>query len=420
MVSKIRHPQDIHRAIYYNEHKVEKGVANLLHAENFLKDADQLTVVEKKQRFDDLIALNQAVDLNTLHAIIGFAPGEQLAKEKLIAIANEYMERIGFGDQPYLVYQHTDAGHPHLHIVSTNIQGDGTRIEMNRIGIEKSEPARKAIEEKYGLVKAEGRKREKGKDDFPRKIIYGQTDTKRAITNVLEHLLPQYRYRSLPELNALLGLYNLRADRGDPGTRVYQHRGLLYHVLDEDGKKVSVPLKASAFHFKPGLDYLEKKFEENKTIDPSEKQVVKKAVDAAIGARPASLEAWVNLLRQEKIETVLYYNKEGKLYGMTFVHIGGRFVIKASDLRKGYSAGKILLQLGLDPQRPEKFSRKKEGPFAPKTEAEDASKPPIEHDLPGRSDLKKAFDLLFRPEGQEEKLPHDLSQDRKKKKKRKR
>jgi hypothetical protein len=31
------------------------------------------------------------------------------------------MDKIGFGDQPYLVYRHLDAGHPHIHIVTKTL-----------------------------------------------------------------------------------------------------------------------------------------------------------------------------------------------------------------------------------------------------------------------------------------------------------
>lgn len=64
------------------------------------------------------------------------------------------MDKIGFGDQPYLIYQHHDAGHPHIHITSINVQDNGKRIDMHNIGKDKSEPARKEIEEAFNLVKA--------------------------------------------------------------------------------------------------------------------------------------------------------------------------------------------------------------------------------------------------------------------------
>lgn len=86
-----------------------------------------------------------------VHISLNFHPGEKLTEETLKEIAHEYMERMGFGAQPYLVYQHFDAGHPHLHIVTTNIRRDGSRITLYRIGKYESESARQAIENKDGL-----------------------------------------------------------------------------------------------------------------------------------------------------------------------------------------------------------------------------------------------------------------------------
>ena len=57
------------------------------------------------------------------------------------------MEKIGFGEQPYLTYQHFDAGHPHIHIVSVKVRADGSRIDTQNIGRNQSEKARKEIEE---------------------------------------------------------------------------------------------------------------------------------------------------------------------------------------------------------------------------------------------------------------------------------
>ncbi|MBU0695419.1 MAG: relaxase/mobilization nuclease domain-containing protein, partial [Bacteroidetes bacterium] len=65
-----------------------------------------------------------------------------------------YMGRIGFSKQPYLIYQHQDAGHPHVHIVTTNIQSSGERISLHNLGKTKSEEARKIIEKSYNLIPA--------------------------------------------------------------------------------------------------------------------------------------------------------------------------------------------------------------------------------------------------------------------------
>jgi hypothetical protein len=110
------------------------------------------------ERMQDLIARNErAKKSNTLHISLNFDPSEKLAEGKLTQIARAYMEKIGFGSQPYLVYQHHDAGHPHIHILTTSIQPDGKRIDTYNIGRNQSENARKELEKSFGLIPAQGK-----------------------------------------------------------------------------------------------------------------------------------------------------------------------------------------------------------------------------------------------------------------------
>ncbi len=103
----------------------------------------------------NLNCLNKRATTKTLHVSLNFDPTERLSNDKLIGIASIYMEKIGFEEQPFLVYRHEDSGHPHIHIVSTTIRKDGSRINTHNIGRNQSEKARKEIEKLYGLVKAE-------------------------------------------------------------------------------------------------------------------------------------------------------------------------------------------------------------------------------------------------------------------------
>jgi len=420
MVTKIKTPVDINRPIHYNQHKVAEGLAKLIHAGNFLKDAPDLSLVEKKQRFAQLIALNQRVEYNALHIAAAFAPGENISLETMIEIACEFMDRIGFGGQPFLVYQHFDTAHPHLHIVTTNIRADGSSIDLNFIGRDKSEPARKAIEEKYGLVKAQQQKKTQAYQLKPvpvEKLQYGKRPTKQAITNALEYILDNYRYRSLPELNAILRLYNLKADAGQPGGRIRAHGGLLYQMLDEKGQGIGVPIKASSIYFKPGLKWLKVKFEDNRLIDPARINRVRSALDSVLQQRPRSWASFTDALGREQIAAVPYINRKKFLYGISFIDLDGKIVIKASDLGKAYSTRAILERLGLDTYLqpalhiPQKAAEQngKQLPLYPLNVPAKDLEPSHEHN--------EALDILFRPEEQAERLPYELSQKANKKKK---
>ena len=291
MVAKIIVSKSIGKALNYNEQKVQKGHAKCIHAENFPLEKNSMNFHDKLDRFNDLIAGNKRAASNSLHISLNFGPSENLSVKELIKIVNTYMEKIGFGDQPYLVYQHHDAGHPHVHIVTTNICEDGRRINTHNIGRNQSETARKEIEKDFGLVQA-STKHFREINRIPaieaEKIIYGKSETKRAITNVLDAVIKHYKYTSLPELNAILKQYNMLADRGHENSRTFKNGGLVYRVLDQQGNKVGVPIKASSIYNRPTLANLEKHFPENEEKRKPHRQSVKQRIDQAL-EKPESI-----------------------------------------------------------------------------------------------------------------------------------
>jgi len=309
-----------------------------------------LSFEQKINRLLNQAALNENVTRNAIHISLNFDPSEQIGQERLIAIANTYMEQIGLGDLPYLVYQHFDAGHPHLHVVSVKVRADGKRVDTQNIGRNQSETARKAIEIDFGLVKAEDSKNtEKYKQEpvnVP-KVQYGKIETKRAINNVLKAVLDSYKYSSLPELNALLKLYNINADRGGEGSNMYGNNGLSYRVLDDNGNKVGAAIKASAFFMKPTLKKLEANFQKNESLKDPLRKRVKNVIDMALLRNSKqSLQDLMKALEKEGIATVLRQNDEGRIYGITYVDHKAKVVFNGSDLGKQYSAKAILERCG--------------------------------------------------------------------------
>jgi len=344
MVAKITIPRSIEAALNYNEKKVQKGTAECLHAANYLSEAQNMNFYQKLNGFNSLNSLNERATTKTLHVSLNFDPSEKLSNDKLVEVANVYMDKIGFGQQPFLVYKHEDAGHPHIHIVSTTIKADGSRINTHNIGRNQSEKARKEIEQMYGLVKAERQQKLMKPGIKPvdiEKAVYGKHETKRSISNVVGVVFSQYKFSSLPEFNAALKQLNVIADRGGEEGRIYKNRGLVYRILDADGNKVGVPIKASSISCKPILDNLEKKFTANEPAKEPLKQRTKNAIDECLQQSPGSMKNLIAVLEQKQINTVLRQNAEGRLYGITFVDNQSKCVFNGSDLGKAYSAAAL-------------------------------------------------------------------------------
>src|SRR6187549_170146 len=345
MVAKITVPNSIKRALNYNEQKMKEGVAKCIYAHNFLKEAERLNFYEKLSRFENLISLNKRASTNTVHISLNFGVDEKIERSKLAEIASVYMEKIGFAEQPYLVYQHLDAGHPHIHIVTTNIKKDGKRISLHNLGRNESTKARKEIEIAYKLVKAEDQKKQQSDEIIPmnaQRVNYGKSPTKRGIVNVLDAVLPKYKYASLAELNAVLKLYNLAADRGKEEGIIFRKGGLVYRVLDERGNKIGVPIKASSIYSKPTLSFLETKFEENELLKKEYRRNLKTSIDWIMVKPPKSLLAFKEALLKEKINLVIRQNDNEIVYGLTYIDHNTKCVFNGSDIGKEYSAKGIL------------------------------------------------------------------------------
>lgn len=348
MVARITIPASLSATLNYNEKKVQKGVAECIAASSFLLSVDQMNFHHKLNTFENRNKLNERATTKTIHVSLNFDPSEKLSDDTLKSIADQYMEKIGFGDQPLLVYRHDDAGHPHIHIVSTLIREDGTRINTHRIGQNQSENARKEIEQSFGLVKAEKqtlKTREIIKPIDLQNIAYGKTETKNAIAAVLTDVVKSYNYTSLPELNAALRQFHVMADRGKTDGFIYNKRGLLYTLIDANGNKIGIPIKASRFYNKPGLEYLEKRFAENSLTREPFKRKLKEKLENALSIHPRSIQELTVNLNKENVFTVLRQNEEGRLYGITFVDNQNRSVMNGSELGKSYSIAALLKRL---------------------------------------------------------------------------
>jgi hypothetical protein len=345
MVARINTSKSISKALNYNEQKVQQGRAKLLQATNFIKDANQLSFYDKITHFERLTSLNEAAAVNTVHISLSFHPTEHLKKDKLTAIANTYMEGIGFANQPYLIYEHHDAAHPHIHIVSTNIQWDGSRISMHNLGRNQSEKTRKEIESHFGLIKANRKAVNQVSVINPveaQKVLYGKSATRQAIANVLQSVINQYNYKSLEQLNAILKLYNVIADRGEAGSRIFKHKGLQYHILDVNGKKIGVPIKASSFHMQPILKMLESRFQQNDLQRHMLGKRIKVVLDWALQKKYDDLPSLIRAVERENISVVLRQNMAGLIYGITFIDHKEKCVFNGSEIGKAYSAKAIL------------------------------------------------------------------------------
>lgn len=130
MVAVIKFSSSLKNVLNYNETKLKQEVvvkdekgqekkikkAAFIHASGYAKDTEKLGYTDKEKRIQKLMQLRESRQRSVVHISLNFDPSEKLDQNRLREIADAYMQKIGFGDQPYLVYEHKDAGHPHIHV----------------------------------------------------------------------------------------------------------------------------------------------------------------------------------------------------------------------------------------------------------------------------------------------------------------
>lgn len=339
MVAKIETGAGIRGALSYNENKVTDGEAILISAVNYPKNAENLCFHEKLKVLQNRADLHETAEHKCAHIILSFDPSERFSDEKFEIIAREYMNQIGFGDQPYLLYRHKDTVCPHLHIVTTTIRPDGTQFRLRYIGRDVSNPARKRVEQQFGLIPAESKRQQEVYVLKPielSKIEAGKVPTKTSISNIVRSVFKHYRFTSLPEYNAVLQQFNVIAYRGEPGTLMYENSGLQYCVINKDGKKLTKPIKASSIYDRPIIKELEKKYVKNKHDREEYRDKICRIIDDIL-KKETSFQGFQVALDRYGICPVLRKNKEGQVYGITYVDNRNLCVFNGSDLGKGYS-----------------------------------------------------------------------------------
>ena len=131
MVAKISHGSSLYGALIYNQEKVEKDTAKILSGNRIISDRLglpsenlHLTLLS----FENYLLANRNTEKPILHIALSPAPEDKLTDDQLAEIAEKYMQKMGYGNQPYIVYKHGDTHNTHIHIVSTCVDEEGKKI----------------------------------------------------------------------------------------------------------------------------------------------------------------------------------------------------------------------------------------------------------------------------------------------------
>lgn len=338
MIAKISRSANLYGALAYNQLKVEQENGQVLFANKMIENASShYSVPQLAQSFAPYLIANRNTEKHTLHISLNPDPKDKVSDEKFRKMAEEYMRGMGYGEQPFVVFKHTDIDRSHIHIVSVCVDEQGKKISDKFEKVRSMKVCRE-LESKYGLIPATDKERRLNEKIF-RPVDYRAGDIKSQIASVVRHLPSYYQFQTLGEYNALLSLFNVTTEKVEGELHGKMKQGLLYIPLNEKGEKPGHPFKASLFGKNAGIPALELHFAKCKTAlknDPS-KQTLKAAVTIAL-KNTSDEQAFKKQLAEQGINVVARRNDTGRIYGMTFIDHNSKTVWNGSRLGKEFSA----------------------------------------------------------------------------------
>ena len=141
--------RDFH-GVKYNDKKVHNEKGELMLMKNFPSFINESSSQEEVRDYLKAISESERTRKPQFHAVISTKYQEH-SKEQLTEIADNFMQEMGYGQQPYLVVFHKDTENNHVHIVSTRVdKNTGKKINDSFERLKSQQALAKAMRKVLG------------------------------------------------------------------------------------------------------------------------------------------------------------------------------------------------------------------------------------------------------------------------------
>ena len=336
MIAKISATGNLGGALGYNFKKVEKGEASILLAQGLYQNKEgTYTMAEVFADMEALIPEKCRTKKMVFHCSLNPHPDEKLSDETLMQIAKEYMEALGYGKQPYIVFKHNDIAREHIHIVSLRVDSRGQKIN-DKFEKRRSKKITDALEKRFGLIPS-SKVTDKAVEETP-KVDIGKGNIKEQMASALRMVLKHYKFCSLGELNAILSRYHLTVEEVKTEFRGKKYDGLVYVPSDDKGGKVSTPIHASDIGRGVGYTAVQNRIQKSKQNVKPLIPTVRNKVLQTMRTSPNTEKELRQRLEEQGLRVVIRKNDNGRIYGITFIDDEQGVALNGSRLGKGYAA----------------------------------------------------------------------------------
>ena len=331
MLAKISSGKSVFGVLAYNKIKVDADHATVLFSQKMFDSPDgKFSIKDCMDSFYPYLANKRRTEKVVFHASLNPDPKDKLSDEQLSDIVQAYMQKLGYGNQPYIVLKHSDIKREHLHIISLRIDEAGKKLN-DSYEVARSMKICKELEQEFNLIPLKKGERE---FEYPTTINYQDGDLKHKTSNVVRAVMGNFYFQSFGEYRTLLERFNITAEEVKG-----KHNGILYSVLDDKGNKVGRPFKSSLFSKEVGYEALQKRYEISKLA--IEKKRIRETLRPAITEvmrKAKNKDDFKKLLKEQKLDVAFRQNEQGRIYGVTFIDYQNRAIMNGSRLGKEFSA----------------------------------------------------------------------------------
>ena len=344
MVAKISTGGSLASALAYNINKVAKEKAQVLSTNMvYCSSTGEFKTREVLKHFEIFMPKKYRTENPMFHVSLNPHPDGKLSDNELMVIAEEYIEKMGYGDQPYIIFKHEDISRHHIHIVSTRVSEQGKKIN-DKFERRRSKDITRQLEQKYGLKTAE--KAVKPQSSELKTVDVNAGNVKQQVEDAVREVIKKYHFLTFTEYKAVLSKLNITAEEVNGSQYGKPFSGVVYSATDNDDNKVGNPFNSATLGKFAGSEALAKKYatskehiEKNRLGSP-----LRNAIDRSFVGATTKEQLRYNLF-ENGIGVVYRENEEGRLYGITFIDHNTGAVLNGSRIGKEYAANGIIERL---------------------------------------------------------------------------
>ena len=311
-------------SIRYNESKVEAGEASVLFTMNIPDPSNTMATFEEYERG------SRRCEKMSFHASIDPSVDDKMSDKDIEEFAKKLMEKLGYGDQPYIVYKHSDIDRVHYHIVSVRVDKEGRKINDSNER-KRCHQILKDLVAEFGYKVGNGQKKDNRAEEFG--VYKGFTpkagNYSRQIEMLVSHAM-RYHFTTEPQFRMLMNTLNVDFDYKKRGGKEY----LVFYGLDpKSGRRCTGGISGKKLAV-PSVEEIRKHTQDCKGEALKKEKARVGSIVRSLLPHSASEEHFRRMLEKTCISVHFSKTEDGRIFGATFIDHTAKCCLKASELHK--------------------------------------------------------------------------------------